>query len=715
MIHVRLSPALNFQFGPFSVLVLLTLICSCRGQTHVIGPIRPIVATVGEDVILQSFLDPVMDAFSMTVEWTRPDLDPSFVYVWRDGVELESKKNPLYEGRTSLFTDELKLGNISLKLSRVRISDEGRYRCFIPALNKDHVVQLVVGAASSPVVQKTKDSSGLVLQCNSTGWYPEPEVFWLDGEGNLLSAGPTETVRGPDDLYTVSSRVTVEKRHSNSFTCRVQQNHTNQIRETQIHVPDDFSAGPSGSSSSLRVSIGLILGIVFALAAAVVVWKWRRNKIGNKKHHEDEEGGNSPELKLLMGGETDGKHPTEETETVNNVDEFRGEPGQTETDEETLQQEANNAQCADSEGTELQFPEEAGRQTTRETETGLDQNQEETETEAATETDSLNPVSTDLTNKDTKTVTMMEERQKDNKQQTADKKEAQSLKERDKHVEQPKVETVKINVHRNNEATGPQNQTEAQTPQIEQNNTKGAVTDGTEPQFTVRDGQRDQILAEGETENGLEKSQDETEIKPVKAGDVPDPAGNDQNYKEDENKTTSDNAEKLQEGQTENKQQTEEEKIKKCAADEAAAQSLTEEDKHGEQQTAGRETLRDREKENLKKKLKTKERELEKFEEQVSRYEEQIKDKEKQIHEVKQQLEEVKRQTEDTERKMRSVKKTDKDYKRHSVLNRKEEELQEQLEKLETQLEGIKTSESVSRQKKIKTTNEKEEIMKKLK
>ena len=62
-------------------------------------------------------------------------------------------------------------------------------------------------------------------------------MFWLDGEGNLLSAGPTETVRGPDDLYTVSSRVTVEKRHSNSFTCRVQQNHINQIRETLIHVP----------------------------------------------------------------------------------------------------------------------------------------------------------------------------------------------------------------------------------------------------------------------------------------------------------------------------------------------------------------------------------------------------------------------------------------------------------------------------------------------
>ena len=103
------------------------------------------MATVGEDVVLPSFLDPVMDAFDMTVEWTRPALNPSFVYVWRDGVELEGKKHPVYEGRTSVFTEELKHGNISLKLSRVRISDEGRYRCFIPALNKDYTFQLVVG------------------------------------------------------------------------------------------------------------------------------------------------------------------------------------------------------------------------------------------------------------------------------------------------------------------------------------------------------------------------------------------------------------------------------------------------------------------------------------------------------------------------------------------------------------------------------------------
>uniref|UniRef100_A0A671TNZ8 Ig-like domain-containing protein n=1 Tax=Sparus aurata TaxID=8175 RepID=A0A671TNZ8_SPAAU len=452
------------------VIVFLLLFQSHRGQLQVIGPSQPVVALVGDDVTLPCRLEPATDASDMRLEWARPDLSPGFVYVRAKGQERVAHRQPSYRGRTSVSIDRLKDGDVSLKLATVKVSDEGTYRCLFPELGRAAFINLIVGAASSPVVQKTKNSSRVVLQCESTGWYPEPEVFWLDGEGNLLSAGPTETVRGPDDLYTVSSRVTVEKRHSNSFTCRVQQNSTNQTRETLIHVPgrtsnvhelsllqitviiphtflfcfitDDFFAGPSGSSSSLPVIVGLILCIMFVLvaAAAVVVWKWRQNKIRNKKQREDEEGGNSPELKLLMGGDTDGKHQTEETETVNNVDEFRGEPGQTETDEETLQQEANNAQCADSEGTELQFTQEAGGQTTRETETGLDQSQEETETEAVTETDSLHPVSTNLNNKPTETVTMVEERHKDNNQQTAEKKGAQSLKEKDKHGEQQTAE-----------------------------------------------------------------------------------------------------------------------------------------------------------------------------------------------------------------------------------------------------------------------------------
>uniref|UniRef100_A0AAQ6IQM8 Ig-like domain-containing protein n=1 Tax=Anabas testudineus TaxID=64144 RepID=A0AAQ6IQM8_ANATE len=196
------------------------------------------LATVGESAVLPCYLETPVDATDMIVDWRRPDLSPGFIHMWRNNKEiLKDFKQPSYTGRTSLLINKLKHGDVSLKLSRVRLSDEGTYRCFIPALGEESFVELIVGSVSTPSIEVISNTSGrLVLQCESKGWYPEPELLWLDAEGKILSAGPTETVRGPDDLYTVSSRVTVEKRHSNNIICRVQQRNINQTRETQIVV-----------------------------------------------------------------------------------------------------------------------------------------------------------------------------------------------------------------------------------------------------------------------------------------------------------------------------------------------------------------------------------------------------------------------------------------------------------------------------------------------
>uniref|UniRef100_A0A667Z2H3 Ig-like domain-containing protein n=1 Tax=Myripristis murdjan TaxID=586833 RepID=A0A667Z2H3_9TELE len=239
MLHLKDGLSLKSQLSIFSldfhhILVFFLLTHSCA------------VAILGDDVTLRCHLQPAWDVSTRTVEWARPDLEPSFVHVWRNGPDPLIDQHPSYKGRTSLIMDKLKHGDVSLKLSEVKLSDEGKYRCFIPTLSKETTVELVVatnfilpspsssGAASFPVLNVSKSSSGVVLECESKGWYPEPELFWLDAEGKLLSAG---TVRGPDGLYTVSSRVTVEKSHSNSFTCRVQQLSINQTRDTHIHFP----------------------------------------------------------------------------------------------------------------------------------------------------------------------------------------------------------------------------------------------------------------------------------------------------------------------------------------------------------------------------------------------------------------------------------------------------------------------------------------------
>ncbi|XP_047454541.1 butyrophilin subfamily 3 member A2-like, partial [Mugil cephalus] len=183
---------LHFLLRTITSLVFCLLLTHCsKGQSESVDSLQPIIARVGDDVVLPCQIKPSVDVSEATLEWKRSDL---YILVWRNGADLTMQKDPSYRGRTSLFPDELKHGNISLKLSDVKLSDKGTYRCYIVEMNREMFVELVVApdTAASPVISLSgmdRDRGGVVLQCESRGWYPEPEVLWLDAEGNLLSAG----------------------------------------------------------------------------------------------------------------------------------------------------------------------------------------------------------------------------------------------------------------------------------------------------------------------------------------------------------------------------------------------------------------------------------------------------------------------------------------------------------------------------------------------
>uniref|UniRef100_A0A3P9NJI2 Ig-like domain-containing protein n=1 Tax=Poecilia reticulata TaxID=8081 RepID=A0A3P9NJI2_POERE len=119
---------------------------------------QPVVAAPGDDVILQCLVEPQLDMVDMTVEWSRPDAKHrpkgmEYVHLYRDNNEVLDMKSSSYYGRTALFADGLRHGNISLIVTNVTTADDGEYKCFIPKLHgntKSSVVRLIV-AVSGPV------------------------------------------------------------------------------------------------------------------------------------------------------------------------------------------------------------------------------------------------------------------------------------------------------------------------------------------------------------------------------------------------------------------------------------------------------------------------------------------------------------------------------------------------------------------------------------
>lgn len=192
---------------------------------------------VGHHAILPCSLQPAQSAAEKTVEWTRPDLNPSFVHIFREGRLLYDEQNPSFHQRTSLFEQELKNGNMSLKLSDLKLSDSGMYTCKMVSPELETSIHVIVGAVSKPMISHEKtEGTQAVLRCDAKGWYPKPEIQWEDEEGNIIPPLDNNTESEAGHFFGYS-RITVEMVANRTYTCIVGQQDIRQPRKAHYTFP----------------------------------------------------------------------------------------------------------------------------------------------------------------------------------------------------------------------------------------------------------------------------------------------------------------------------------------------------------------------------------------------------------------------------------------------------------------------------------------------
>uniref|UniRef100_A0A672L4Z8 V-set domain-containing T-cell activation inhibitor 1-like n=1 Tax=Sinocyclocheilus grahami TaxID=75366 RepID=A0A672L4Z8_SINGR len=99
--------------------------------------------TEGSSVILKcSHRRIVLEEQQLTVHWRHNDTRNVFDII--HGKVSVKEQNSAYKNRTEVLPDELKKGQVFLRLTDLQLSDGGTYLCFVPALGLDHSTQLVV-------------------------------------------------------------------------------------------------------------------------------------------------------------------------------------------------------------------------------------------------------------------------------------------------------------------------------------------------------------------------------------------------------------------------------------------------------------------------------------------------------------------------------------------------------------------------------------------
>lgn len=88
-------------------------------------------ARQGDPFVLLPCKFHTFEVTNVTVEWSRSDLSPSNVHRRLEKGDELTDQNQLYRRRTSMRTDALEKGDLTLNVSRLQMSDNGTYTCTV--------------------------------------------------------------------------------------------------------------------------------------------------------------------------------------------------------------------------------------------------------------------------------------------------------------------------------------------------------------------------------------------------------------------------------------------------------------------------------------------------------------------------------------------------------------------------------------------------------
>ncbi|XP_058241586.1 CD276 antigen-like [Hemibagrus wyckioides] len=230
------------------------------------------------------------DPDSSVITWQRQlEVVHSFFH-GRDQPQYQSRR---YANRTSLFHQEMKKGNASLRLDRTTLEDAGEYTCSVSTRLGSQRKSFPLKVAAfypEPRLHISVLSDGHVeVLVTSEGGFPSPSLQWLMGNASDVT-DQTHTQLRQDQhthLYSVNSKLNLSGTVNSSITFIMK----NPDLEQEIRRNIDLFSENGGFDQSRQRAGLIVLSVVGVTALAVITslmifLHWRMKKEKSRKISE---------------------------------------------------------------------------------------------------------------------------------------------------------------------------------------------------------------------------------------------------------------------------------------------------------------------------------------------------------------------------------------------------------------------------------------------
>ncbi|KAM7026060.1 programmed cell death 1 ligand 1 isoform 4-T4 [Acridotheres tristis] len=220
----------------------------------------------------------------LSVSWEKKD-ESKQVYVLHKGEEDFKSQDKDFRGRIKLLKENLNLGQSLLQITDVKLRDAGVYRCVVVYGGGDYKTIHLKVKAPYRIINQRVVSTGhneWKLTCQSEG-YPEAEVIWQNrNHEDLTDKANTRFETGSDQLYSVTSSLTIKSGIDEIFYCIFWNKELQENTSAILHLTDSAD-GILQTESRRFVGAALIATafIVSGLLFLLCIRKARANK-GNR-------------------------------------------------------------------------------------------------------------------------------------------------------------------------------------------------------------------------------------------------------------------------------------------------------------------------------------------------------------------------------------------------------------------------------------------------